>query len=61
MRDESEPRWTIKPDKDSGLSILYHDGIHYRGPDTKEFLEAYLSLILREELQQQPHHEQQQE
>lgn len=53
MRDESEPRWEIKPDKDSGLHVLYHDGIHYRGPDSEEFLEAYLSLILREESQQQ--------
>lgn len=59
MRDETKSRWEIKPDKDSGLCILYHDGLHYRGPDTREFLESYLSLILREEQQQQAHDQQQ--
>lgn len=58
MRDESEAKWTIKPDKDSGLFVLYRDGLHYRGPETKAFLEAYLDLIMREEKQQEQHHEQ---
>lgn len=52
MCDETESRWSIKHDHDSGLFILYHDGRHYRGPDPKEFLEVYLDLILREEKQQ---------
>lgn len=41
--------WTIEPDKESGLFILKRNGLHYRGPETKEFLEAYLDLIMRDE------------
>jgi hypothetical protein len=41
-----------KPDKDSGNFVLYHNGFYFTSDANREYLRAYLKLILREEKQQ---------